>query len=141
MWNYECSDIYECSTGGSTDIYECSDDLTPDLDKRVGTYSFIAGPSATVNGNDLILVTEQFDINGCILQRIGNYDIAIEETNDSGIWTTSGPANKGCPKASNIDPAHGYAYEEDGPGFREMYTLSLIKPVPRTPLTPARGGK
>jgi len=134
-----CTDAWEYApAGGSTAIYVCKGDNDPDLTQQVGTASFIAGPIGATNGanNQLYLVTEQFDINGCILQRIGTWDDGEDVPTNAGIWTTTSN-NEGCPKPNNIAD-YDYASVSVGICEREMFTFTFKRPVVRTPLTLAK---
>ena len=46
----------------------CKGENDPDTTKQVGTYTYIARSiGGIIGGNDLYLLTEQFEINGCLL--------------------------------------------------------------------------
>lgn len=121
--------------GGSVDIYVCKGENDPDTTKHVGTYTYIAGPiGGIIGGNELYLLTEQFEINGCLLQRIGTWDSEKDAPTNKGIWTTTGN-NKGCPKASNIADYDYSTVSGTGLTDIEMYTFEFKRPVARTPLT------
>ena len=120
--------------GGSTNIYVCKDDNVPDVTQPVGTYSFVQGSLAATGSNDLVMVTEQFEINGCILQRTGTWDNSEDAPTEYGIWTTTGNT-KGCPKPSNIADYEYPTVAGASTTEFEMYTFEFKRAVAKTPLT------
>jgi hypothetical protein len=127
--------------GGSTDIYVCQSNNDPDLTQQVGTYSYVQSPPALDGGIDLSMVIEQFEINGCILQRTGTWDEAVGQPT-YGIWTTQGKSNKGCPKASNIADYEVLSREGSVESLvLEKYTFDFKRAVARTPLTTSTHSK
>ena len=129
QWNYN-------DAGGSTDLFVCEGENNPDLTQNVGTYAYTAGPVGGISGgNDLYLLTEQFEINGCVLQRIGTWDDNLDEPTEYGIWTVQGKS-KGCPKATNIvDYEYSFLNGTVTNTQFETYTIGFKKSVINTPLT------
>lgn len=131
-----CTDAWEYGqNSGSTDLYECKSQNVPDLTKQVSTLSFTGGAFDGLNNNNLYLLMEQLEINGCILQRIGTWDQVLDEPTNFGIWTTEGKS-KGCPKAANIAD-YGYS-SKNGSVVNSVFetcTITLKRPVAYTPLT------
>lgn len=66
------------------------------LDRQVGTYSYLCTGGDTDNGN--ILCTENWVINGCSIQRIGDYNANNQPVNQA-VWTVVG--RKSCQFKSN----------------------------------------
>lgn len=131
QWSYN-------EAGGSTDLFVCEGENKPDLTQNVGTYAYIAGPVGGISGgNDLYLLTEQFEINGCVLQRIGTWygPDGLDDPTKYGIWTVQGKS-KGCPKATNIAD-YGYSFLNGTvtDTLFETYTIGFKKSVINTPLT------
>lgn len=139
QWNYD-------DAGGSTDLFVCEGENNPDLNQKVGAYAYTAGPIGGIyGGNALYLLTEQFEINGCVLQRIGNWDSILDEPTECAIWRVEalqGTKNKGCPKATNIvDYKYSFLNGTVTDTQFETYTIGFKKSVINLPLTTIKHSK
>ena len=89
------------------DLFECAGPATPDLTKPIGSYSYICTTTTTTLGqNGNLFCTDLWQINGCSIQRVGDYDEENAYVSlPGGIWTVRG--NKRCPKETNFNTVQG----------------------------------